>query len=458
MPCDVRTATDMNQSVDSDTWSEDALGRSSMAEKLTNVVAHEHSGTVLSLNGAWGTGKTFFLTRWQRHLEQEGFRSLYFNAWQDEFCDEPFVSILSHLNAFSKDGNLASIGQKYQTYLSSLLLHNVESIMKSQFGVKLKIETGQRIQLYQEKIDLKKQLKEELGKIANRIHEESTKPLIFIVDELDRCRPTYSVDFLEKIVHIFQVPNIVFVFGINKGELLKSLQSIYGAIDSKVYLRRFFQKEYIMPLSDPTAFCNHLVVSTGLSGAFAKLGQTQADNLSDFVTSFSAVAGKWKLSLRDIEYCFRAIEFTAKNLSERSVIHPCFLAVLIPLSLVKHSLYRRLVEGELVGADVANFLDKFRDKTGSQPMLNASFDLAEIYLYSTYSSQAMNHNPAFKQLSLLAEGRPLTNPSVLSDQTQKSTPERAQKLLDDAHELLYSYHRNPEALSVVSSLIELVDR
>ena len=429
-----------------------------MAEKLTRVVEHEHSGTVISLNGAWGTGKTFFLTRWQKHLEEKKFRSLYFNAWQDEFCDDPFVSILSQLNAFSDDGNLASIGQKYQTYLSSLLLHNLELMVKNKIGISLKIEKEQRVQLYEERIKLKDQLKGELEKIASMIREDTGKPLVFVVDELDRCRPTYSVDFLEKIVHIFQVPDIVFVFGINKDELLKSLQSIYGEIDSAVYLRRFFQKEYTMPPADLTVFCRHLVQSSGLREAFDKHGRTQKDHLDDFIASFSAIASRFKLSLRDIEYCFRAIDFIARNLNEHSTIHPCFLAVLLPLSLVNNSLYRRLVEGEPIGAEVATFLDGIRDETESKPMLDRVLDMAEIYLYSTYSNQAMVSNPAFQQLRLIAEGKGPTDSSFLSDRTQKSTPERAQELIDLAQEILYSFHRSPEALKVVSSLTELVGR
>lgn len=429
-----------------------------MAEKLTRVVEHEHSGTVISLNGAWGTGKTFFLTRWQKHLEGEGFRSLYLNAWQDEFCDEPFVSILSKLSALSSDDALESIGQQYQTYYSSLLLHNMESMLKGNFGVSLKIEAGQRIQLYQERIDLKNQLNNELKKIGNKIRKDTNRPLIFIVDELDRCRPTYSVDFLEKVVHVFQVPSIVFVFGINKDELVKSLRSIYGEIDSAVYLRRFFQKEFIMPPSDLTVFCRHLVDSTGLREAFDKRGRTQKDHLDDFIASFSAIASKLRLSLRDVEYCFRAIEFIARNLRERSTIHPCFLAVLIPLSLVENSLYRRLVEGELIGAEVATFLDEFRGESETDSTLNRSLDLAEIYLYSTYSNQAMVSNPAFQQLRLIAEGKEPIDPSFLSDRTQKSTPERARELIELANEILYSFHRSPEALKVVSSLIELVGR
>src|SRR5690606_6050851 len=34
------------------------------------------------------------------------------------------------------------------------------------------------------------------------------KPIIFIIDELDRCRPNYAVEVLEQIKHLFSVPGI----------------------------------------------------------------------------------------------------------------------------------------------------------------------------------------------------------------------------------------------------------
>ena len=74
---------------------------------------------------------------------------------------------------------------------------------------------------------------------------------MFIIDELDRCRPTFAIELLERVKHIFDVPNIVFVFGINRAELVKSLESIYGEIDAGTYLRRFFDMEFVLP--EPTA-------------------------------------------------------------------------------------------------------------------------------------------------------------------------------------------------------------
>ena len=75
-------------------WADDALKRSEVAEKLTNLITGQSDPFVISLHGQWGTGKTFLLKRWQKQLENDGFRAIYFNAWEDDFCDDPLVAII----------------------------------------------------------------------------------------------------------------------------------------------------------------------------------------------------------------------------------------------------------------------------------------------------------------------------------------------------------------------------
>jgi hypothetical protein len=78
-------------------WQDDALDRKKSAETLTNFIADEPYSLVLSLNGGWGTGKTFLLERWQKDLEQKGYKALYFNAWEDDFCGDPLIAIIGQL-------------------------------------------------------------------------------------------------------------------------------------------------------------------------------------------------------------------------------------------------------------------------------------------------------------------------------------------------------------------------
>ena len=45
-------------------WSDDALGRKEIADRLTSIVRGQEAPFVISVDGRWGTGKTFLLKRW----------------------------------------------------------------------------------------------------------------------------------------------------------------------------------------------------------------------------------------------------------------------------------------------------------------------------------------------------------------------------------------------------------
>ena len=92
--------------------------------------------------------------------------------------------------------------------------------------------------------------------------EESipNKPLIFIIDELDRCRPDYAVEVLERIKHFFSIKGIVFVLSIDKEQLCNSIRGHYGSdrINAEEYLRRFIDVEYLLPKPDIDSYCKYL--------------------------------------------------------------------------------------------------------------------------------------------------------------------------------------------------------
>lgn len=65
------------------------LEREEIAHRLTSIVGAQESPFATSVDGQWGTGKTFLLTRWRQDLENRGWRAIYFNAWDDDFHDDP---------------------------------------------------------------------------------------------------------------------------------------------------------------------------------------------------------------------------------------------------------------------------------------------------------------------------------------------------------------------------------
>ncbi|MEM8981046.1 MAG: P-loop NTPase fold protein [Pseudomonadota bacterium] len=65
----------------------------------------------------------------------------------------------------------------------------------------------------------------------NENDPKPTKKLVFVVDELDRCRPDYALSVLETIKHFFAIPGVHFVLGTNLKILTKSVSSVYGLGD-----------------------------------------------------------------------------------------------------------------------------------------------------------------------------------------------------------------------------------
>ena len=86
------------------------------------------------------------------------------------------------------------------------------------------------------------------------------KPIVFIVDELDRCNPIYAVKTLERIKHLFSIPGIVFVLSIDKEQLCNSIKGYFGSeqLNAEEYLKRFIDYEYILPTPNIQQYCKYL--------------------------------------------------------------------------------------------------------------------------------------------------------------------------------------------------------
>lgn len=83
-------------------FSNDKLSREPHIKALTKIIEAYHDGTVIALNGAWGSGKTTFVRMWERHLKNSDFNVVYYNAWEDDLNNEPLTSMLRNLKSNSE--------------------------------------------------------------------------------------------------------------------------------------------------------------------------------------------------------------------------------------------------------------------------------------------------------------------------------------------------------------------
>lgn len=247
-------------------FSQCKLKREPYAKILTEIIRTYSEGFVLAINNEWGTGKTTFVKMWQQQLINEGFPTVYFNAWENDFDSNPLIAIMSELQplvgkdekkeeifkAVMKNGGILirnvapalakALLKKYVVDLDEVAIDLIENATKASTEI---LET--EIKEYAEKKKTIIDFKNEVQNFAKA--NDAEKPIVFIIDELDRCRPNYSVEVLEQVKHFFSVPGIVFVLSIDKEHLGSAIKGFYGSecINTDEYLRRFIDLEYSIP-------------------------------------------------------------------------------------------------------------------------------------------------------------------------------------------------------------------
>jgi hypothetical protein len=149
-----------------------------------------------------------------------------------------------------------------------------------------------------EETPLYEKLKQILGNITNNLE----KPLYIIVDELDRCRPSFALETLEKIKHIFQVKNLKFVLVYNDYILESIIEKAYGVSNGNRYLEKFVQKT--IPLNNSRFFSHWFVLE--LERTKEKKPDLK-EKLQEFENSyhiFSELRATYSISLRDFQVLF----------------------------------------------------------------------------------------------------------------------------------------------------------
>lgn len=252
-------------------FAKDKLNRKPLADNLTCIAnIYADTGAVIAIDGDWGAGKTTFVNMWNEKLSENEYKTIYFNAWKADFQNDPFIALMSELKEVFKQtptfkkviASSAKIGLKIIGEVAKeFLCNNIVAFNKKT----IEIVTDEFVKQYYEHISDCQKQKENLADFKRHLSEfiaseSNGKPVFFFIDELDRCNPHYAVKLLERIKHLFDVPNIIFVLAVNLNQLQHAVQGFYGSsmIDGKEYLRRFIDIEYTLPVPDMEAYCNFL--------------------------------------------------------------------------------------------------------------------------------------------------------------------------------------------------------
>ena len=117
-----------------------------------------------------GPGKRFCLHAGRKTWRKKEFNAIYFNAWEDDFCDDPLVAIIGQLSNSFQDKDFKEIGEIIGNIMEKakpLLIPTVLGILNKTTGIVIPEESlknlrGSYLDEYVEQIKNKNDLKETL--------------------------------------------------------------------------------------------------------------------------------------------------------------------------------------------------------------------------------------------------------------------------------------------------------
>jgi len=341
----------------------DLLKREPEIKNLTVLLQHVSPPFVLAVNGRWGAGKTTFINRWAAYLKQQHFLVLNFNAWTTDFSEDPLVAFLGEMNKglagyLTQDkernalwekckrvgGKLVRRGVPAATRLLTGGLLDANDLIRDEAMTFLGDASADAVKAYE---DTKSAIDEFRSLLAEILADATEKtPMVIFVDELDRCRPTYAIQLLERIKHLFDQAGVVFVLSLDREQLCHSIRAVYGeGLDAAGYLRRFIDVEYMLAKPDPEAYIEQLKESFGLVDYFRareKYSELRYD-WEHLRHTLTLLTDKFGLTLRDIEQLFARVNLVLRATPENVFVYPALLAFLIVLRDRKPELYREFI-------------------------------------------------------------------------------------------------------------------
>jgi hypothetical protein len=352
---------------ESDPFANCKLAREPYANVLTNIVEMYADGFVLAINNEWGAGKTTFVKMWQQQLKNKGFQTIYFNAWENDFDNNPLVAIMSELQALTDQKTkkvFKSVVEKGAVLVKNIVPTLAKSLMKKyvvdigdptldsiENAAKASTEIlEEKIKEYSNKKKTIVEFRSELEKFLKQ--GKNVKPLIFIVDELDRCRPTYAVEVLEQIKHFFAVSGIVFVLSIDKKHLGSAVKGVYGSeqIDSNEYLRRFIDLEYSIPIPETKSFNEYLFEYYQFNDFFSSEARKRFPEIEDDTRSALNIADvlftNTKATLRQQERVFALTRLVLCSFRSNQPSYPHLLFILVYLKIMKTDSFQKIENHE----------------------------------------------------------------------------------------------------------------
>jgi hypothetical protein len=413
----------------------DIFGRADFGARLTRIVPALENPSVLLLDAPWGTGKTTFVKMWQGQLAQAKIPSIYFDAFANDYQEDAFLAVASQIiaqaeNVKPRKGEAIKTFKKEALRTAKILgraslrfavraatagviesedLKKAAAEVAKDFGDEATKAIDDLLKERLESHDSDRKIfdsfKEALGELALELSSphksesndldrefseaERLPPLVFIIDELDRCRPSFALEILEKVKHLFSVNGVVFVLVSSLKQLETAVCFAYGDIDAHTYLEKFYQLRILFPVGRQGR--PDMATATYLR----YLGCNE--NIADVIDEASSI---YPLSLRTIERIVAYSKLIQISVGQKGLFVPQIIAILCMLKVLKPDVYDRARKSQLSfeQLDEVFHFSAWRNSRNSQERTHLSERVENWWLFALGVMNDKRNEMQFQQM------------------------------------------------------------
>ena len=241
---------------------DDLLGRKQYADFLYSIIVNseiykrldESDAYVIAIDSQWGSGKTFFLDMFENYVHgyiandekiedfEQKVEVIRYNAWENDFWKDAFEPLIYNI------ANDIVLEEQQMMNEDNKILERIKAasfaVIKGYALTKIKKMYGEEVaelaekgtdaflqqgeKVFKEYNELRSAVLDLKEALHDYINLNKKRKLLIIIDELDRCRPSFAIETLEVVKHLFDVEGIVFMFAVDIEQLSSSVKSVYG--------------------------------------------------------------------------------------------------------------------------------------------------------------------------------------------------------------------------------------
>ena len=252
-----------------------------------------------------------------------------------------------------------------------------------------------RVAAYRDARKSVEEFRSALREMAQSVSADPEHPLLVVmIDELDRCRPSYSVELLEVAKHLFSVDGVLFVIAVNRAQLAHSIHALYGTgFDARGYLGRFFDVDFRLPNPDRSRFIKATIEAVGIRAYLGRTpDQSGSSELSTLESLLEAFLGQTVVSLRTVARAIHHLGVVYAGLADKRLVLGTTTAVLVILRTLDRDMYYRFVDGRASDAEV---VDGVIERLGENARASHERDIAAFEAWVIASRMERDRGSAF---------------------------------------------------------------